>query len=501
MKDRLDVSLDTPLTIQDLAEAYDAKGGREDLKKEICERTISILRAGGRLNIIHSYLEKVQGMNDKIPENRVPGVQEIKQDLVVGLNKLSSFNGDDLVSTPALSDVELKTLYLTPPKAKLDQIKKDDWLAGFADSDNKKILTWLTETISEDKSPPETPHISVVSEGGDEDAWKDLSIIYSDAIDSMKEAEKKSGVTELTKNLPNNIPITGISINVGKVETYKKWFSKFIGSLEDLAKGTVTTLFNLITTSSIIALKVSGTFVKISSEFVATLLINIIKDKTNVKFRKLVENIISGVMGAPFIISDNHKEIRKKIIHKYKLFLTCIVIKIIFMLGTIDYVVDDEQNLFGNIRSILNTGIERLNLYNRGLINKSLPNIKIKVKEIMDTMNKYTEWYLLRKTATMIIADTQSLKSDTVIIIDDKKPLSQMTVEDIAKEQGFGPFGSEQSVPGNDPMDMDTDPSASKKKKNTKKRKRKSNTKKRKRKSNTKKRKKIKKKTKQKKKK
>ena len=477
-----------------------------DLKKVVCKVLLQILKGGGRLNIIQDYLNTVKNANDHLSGlDLVPSEEEIKQGLVIVLSKLSR-SIDSLVNTPYLSDKELESLYLTPEEAKAEQITKNDWLTRFAN--NEEILKWLTETISEDEDIPETPYKSPTTLRG-EDRWEDLSIIYANTMSSLKSKEKESGVTELMKSFPDNIPVTNISINVGKIEDMDKWTKEFIGSLKDLARGTVKTIINFIMGSSLVALKVSGTFIKITSEFIANLIINLIKSKTNAKLLSLMEIITRSTIGkAPFIICDDYRGIKEKIIHKYELFLTCIVIKISFMLGTIDYVPIRGGNIFSNMRAILNKGIERLNLYNQGELTKEpsedipvghgegpyLSNLEDRdlADQYMRYMNKYTEWYLLRKTSPMVVATTESLKSDKVLYIGDRPSPSEMTVEQIARYYSDGDSAS--------PMEMDVDPTgqSKKKKKNTKKRKRKSNTKNRKRKPNTKKRKKIKKKTKQK---
>lgn len=500
--------------------------------KDICCRIIEQtlfpnIQFGGRLDVIHNYLDKVRKKNHLIGENMVPSQTEIKQDLIKAFNELKKSRGR-LVGTPALSDEELTTLYLTPQQAKLDQIKKDDWLNRLVENSavksvtekNRKLEEWLTEMEMDDKPPPITPIPRDVQRLGDE--WKDLSNIYADCIYRLKGAEEKGGVTELTKNFPDNIPKTYICINVGKLTDYHSKLEELGNATLEKVEDIIEILFKFTIQFVRIGIKFFGTFIYISAEFVANLFINIIKDKTNNKFRELFFKVIEGTIGAPFVITCNRGDIQKEIFHKYRLFLTGIVMKTLFMLGNIGYGWS-LPSLQANIREIFNIGIERLNLYNRGELTK-VPrgaldagvsdlrlhkrNDRERANRIMDYMNKYTEWYLKRKTTIFLNTDSKGLVGDParprVLLLEDRKPVRQMTMDQIASAQGFGPFGAQSSVPGPG-NDLDSDRnvqmavdegSRGEKKKNTKKRKRKSYTKKRKRKSNTKKHKKIKKKTK-----
>ena len=486
---------------------------------------------GGRLEVIHNYLDKVQKKNHLIGENMIPSQEEIHQDLNKAFNELKKSRGR-LVGTPALSDEELTTLYLTPQQAKLDQIKKDDWLNRLVENSevkssaekNKNMEEWLTEMDMDDNQPPITPIPRDVQRLGDE--WKDLSNIYADCIYRLKAAEVKGGVTELTKNFPDNIPKTYICINVGKLTDYHSKLEELENATLERVEDIIEKLFKFTIQFVRIGIKFFGFFIYISAEFLANLFINIIKDKTNNKFRELFFKVIDGTIGAPFVITCNGSDIQKEIFHKYRLFLTAIVMKTLFMLGNIGY--DwSLPSLPANIREIFNIGIDRLNLYNQDKLTK-MPGGDMETGEgdyrlhnredreradrIMNYMNKYTEWYLKRKTTIFLNTDSKGLVGDPtrprVLLLEDRKPVRQMTLDQITSAEGFGPFGSQPLVPsrgneldpdGNVQMDVDPTGQSKKKKKNTKKRKRKSNTKKRKRKLNTKKHKKIKKKTKRKK--
>ena len=521
-----------PLTLK-IEEFDDPSINLKDICCRIIEQTLfPNTQFGGRLDVIHNYLDKVRKKNHLIGENMIPSQTEIKQDLIKAFNELKKSRGR-LVGTPALSDEELTTLYLTPQQAKLDQIKKDDWLNRLVENSavksvtekNRKMEEWLTEMEMGDKPPPITPIPRNAERLGDE--WKDLSNIYADCIYRLKGAEEKGGVTELTKNFPDNIPKTYICINVGKLTDYNSKLEELGNAALERVEDIIEILFKFTIQFVRIGIKFFGTFIYISAEFVANLFINIIKDKTNNKFRELFFKVIEGTIGAPFVITCNRGDIQKEIFHKYRLFLTGIVMKTLFMLGNIGYGWS-LPSLQANIREIFNIGIERLNLYNRGELTKmprrdaatGEPDFRLhkrddreRANRIMEYMNKYTEWYLKRKTTIFLNADSKGLVGDParprVLLLEDRKPVRQMTMDQIASAQGFGPFGPQSLVPGpgneldsdgDVQMDTDTSGQSKKNKKNTKKRKRKSYTKKRKRKSNTKKRKKIKKQSKKKKK-
>lgn len=505
--------------------------------KDVCCRIIDqtlfpTRHFGGRLEVIHNYLAKVQDKNSLIGKNMIPSQEEIHQDLNKAFNELKKSRGR-LVGTPALSDEELTTLYLTPEQAKHDQIKKDDWLNRLVENSegksveekNRNMEEWLLEMKIDDRPPPLTPPPRGEKRThGDE--WVDLSIIYANAIEVLKTKEKKGGVTELMKALPDDIPKTYIEINVGKLEDCKEKLRQALEGIGDKLKDFTDILKTFILGSIKIGILIFGTFVRISAEFVANLLINFIKSKTNNIFRELFSRVVEGTIQVPFVISSDNSDIQREIIDKYKLFLTGIVIKTLFMLGNIGYDWSSlNKTLPANIREIFKIGINRLDLYNQDKLTKK-PSDDMETDEddyrlhnqgdreradrIMNYMNKYTEWYLKRKTTIFLNTnngEVDDLENPRVLLLEDRKPVSQMTSDQIMSAQGFGPFGSQPLVPGpgneldsdGDVQMPDTSGQSKKKKKNTKKRKRKSNTKNRKRKPKTKKRKKIKKKTKQKK--
>ena len=506
------------------------------------------------IDVIRNYLIKVGDSNKYLSgKNIVPSLLEIKQDLNKAFTQLKIPHGR-LIGTPALSKEELKYLYLTPEAAKFEQIKKDDWLNRLVENTlsetdpaeqkiemNKNIFKWLTEIETDDKDPPLTPIPSEL-DLKPEDKWMDLSQIYSDAYDSLKSKEKVGGVTELTKTLPSSIPTTYIQINVGKVETFKSQLNEVLkGPIKD-AQEFAKKLSEFLLSFIKIGIIFFGTFIKISAIFVANLITNLIKEKTNNRFRELFLKVINGVIGVPFVISDDNSDIQSEITNKYKLFLIAIVMKTLFMLGTIDKARDFDPTPT-NIREILNTGLKRLHLYNIGKLMPAMGEHRAYADKIMSYMNKYTEWYLERKTTIFLNIKSLDTENPRVLLLEDRPEPRLMDVSQIASAEGFGPFGSQPLVPGHDLDDdenvqppkrrrvsptatklgsegdeadegqeeewrqrhaqLDASQNKSKKrrknKSNTKKRKRKSSKGKHKRKSKIKKRKKIKKKTKQKK--
>ena len=518
--DRKKVRMEEPLTmkIEELDHSRIKINSRINLKNIICKQVDQILSPAEkhreRLEIIHNYLETVKRSNEHLQNNNIlPSIEEILNDLTMGLKSLLNFNGR-LVGTPSLSKKELTYLYLTPEKAKFNQIKKDDWLNRLVENtpantpeQNKNILEWLSEMKIDDEEPPLTPIPYEAREHGNE--WRDLSLIYSDAIDVLRSKENEHGVTELMKALPQSIPTTYIQINVGKLSDHINNLRKTLTGIEYKLNKFMKILKKFILGSIRIGILIFGTFIKISAVFIANLLISFIKKKTNNRFRDLFSRVVEGIIDAPFVISDDNIELQREIDDKYKLFLTGIVIKTLFMLGIIDEPQDLELTP-ENIEVILTKGLKRLSLYNNGKLAEGMGEYKVSADQIMRYMNEYTEWYLLRKTTIFLNTNNGAVdnpENPKLLLLEDRIEPRLMDLNQIASAQGFGPFAPQPLVPDHDnelddrnvPMDVDPTGRSKKKKKNTKKRKRKSNTKNRKRKSNTNKRKKIKKKTKQKK--
>ena len=377
-----------------------------DLKRHICNKSSSLIMGGGRVNIILDYLIKVQkNSGDKMNKDKIPSIDELKGDLIKGFKILTTFSGD-LIGTPSLNQSEQNSIYLTSEEAKKIQLKKDDWLQRFTDSDNKNIMEWLTDDsvnemfeLSDDI--PETPRI-ITEEKGDQ--WEDISVIYNNMIDYLRSREADAGVTELLSKMPSNLPLTHISINVGKISDYQSFIIEMGETLLKRSSNLAQNLATILGKLGLVTLKIGGYTMALTTKFISDLFVNIFRNNINTGLWNIIKQVVGGTFNTPFVISDNKIEIQGKINHKYRIFLCLIIIKIIFMLGNLIFkteVIDSALKL----RQLMNFGIELLNSYitdknynSLPFVSDKFPDIRIKIDKIMKGIDKLTEWYLMRKT-------------------------------------------------------------------------------------------------------
>lgn len=406
-----------------------------DLKDKVCTMTSGLIMSGGRINIILDYLVKVQeDMNAN--GDIIPSIGELKGDLMRGFRELNKFKGE-LIGTPSLNQEEEKKIYLTSEEAKKIQLKKDDWLKRFTDSDNKNIIEWLKDDsvnkmfeLSDDV--PVTPRI-LTEEMGDQ--WEDISVIYNNTIDYLRSKEKEAGVTELLIKMPSNLPLTHISINRGKIRDYELFIKEIGDTLlnrsVDLAKNIVT----IFTRLGLTTLKIGGYTMAIATKFISDLFVNILRNKIHSGLWSMIEQGVGYFIDAPFIITDNKIEIQGKINYKYRLFLCLIIIKTIFMLGNLIFKAKkDTVDTPHKLRELLTNGIKLLNSYNTvdknyyslEFVSEEYRDIREHIDYIMIDMNKLTEWYLMRKT---IVFDMN--KSEEKLLILDKKEFRNMNASEI----------------------------------------------------------------------
>lgn len=447
----------------------------KDLKKKVCTMILELIKSGGRFNIIFNYLKMIQ-VNKGIHESKIPSIDEISGDLNSGLRELVFFRGR-LIGTPSLNQSEQNNIYLTSEEAKKVQLKKDDWLQRFTDSDSKNIMEWLKDDSIKEifeltSDDPETPRPSMESS---EDKWEDISVIYNNTIAYLRGKEEEASVTELLSKIPSNLPLTHISINVGKISDYQLFIIEMGESLLKRSSSLAQNLTTILGKLGLVTLKIGGYTMAITTKFISDLFINIFQNNIHPRLWSIISMAMSGIFNSPFVISDNKKEIQSKIDHKYRLFLCLIVIKTIFMLGNLIFETEVIDSV--KLRQLMNFGIELLNTYiadrdynSLPFIQDKFPGIRRQIDDIMNDMNKLTEWYLLRKT---IVFD---INSNKLLLLENKKELREMSAAEIDRM-------------ALEPEPEPEDETAAKRKKKKSKRKRKSSKKKKKQKKKTKRRK------------
>lgn len=404
----------------------------KNLKNSVCTRSSKIIGSGGRINIIFNYLNKVQEMSE-MGENKIPSVEELESDLISGFKILATFKGD-LIGTPMLNQEEKNSIYLTSEQAKKVQIQKDEWLMRFIDSNGADLMSWLVDDTVQrmfelPDDTPTTPPIRNKEEYGDR--WEDISIIYDNTIGYLKNKEKQKGVSELLSKMPENLPLTYISINVGKIADYQEFIKEMGETLLKGASNLAINLTSIFTKFGLGTLKVGGYTIAIATKFISDLFLNILQNNINSRLWGIITKGVGFFSEAPFIISDDIGDIQSNINHKYKLFLCLIIIKTIFMLGSLIFGKDMSSNM--KLTQIINSGIELLDTYNTEdkdydslpFVSEDMSHIREDVEDIMISMNKLTEWYLMRKT---IVFD---IKSKELLLLEDKKEYRNMTKEEI----------------------------------------------------------------------
>jgi hypothetical protein len=406
-------------------------GTPSQLKYSVCTITSKIIGSGGRIDIIFNYLKKVQEMSE-MEGDKIPRVEELKSDLISGFKILATSKGN-LIGTPILNQGEKNSIYLTSEQAKKVQIQKDEWLRRFIDSNEAGLMSWLTDDTVQrmfelPDETPITPHPRNKEEHGDR--WVDISIIYNNTIGYLKNKEEKEGVTELLSKMPENLPLTHISINVGKIADYQEFIKEMGETLLKDASNLAINLTSIFTKLGLITLKVGGYTIAITTKFIIDLFLNILQNKINSRLWRIIAQGVGFFSESPFIISDDSGDIQSNINHKYKLFLCLIIIKTIFMLGSL-IVKDVDSNM--KITQIIKSGIELLDTYNTEdknydslpFVSEDMSQVREDVEDIMISMNKLTEWYLMRKT---IVFD---MNSNELLLLEDRKEYRNMTREEI----------------------------------------------------------------------
>jgi len=407
-----------------------------DLKKKVCTMIFELIRKGGRVDIILNYLKMIQ--RDKgIDESKIPSLDEISGDLISGLRELIKFN-EELIGTPLLNESEQNNIYLTSEEAKIIQLKKDGWLQRFTKSED--IMEWLTDDSIKNMFEltgdiPITPRPREKSE----DQWEDISILFNNTIAYLRSREEEEGVTELLRKFPTDIPLTHISINVGKINDYQSFIIEMGETLLKKSSNLAINLTSLLGKLGLVTLKIGGYTMALTTTFISDLFLNILQNNINTGLLNIIGNILGGLFGSTFVISNDSEDIKNKIFLKYKYFLCLIIIKTIFMLGHLIFKAnDDTVDTPHKLRESLNYGIELLNSYitdknynSLDFVSEEYRDIRRQIDDIMvGGMDKLTEWYLMRKT---IVFD---INRNKILSLEDKKDYRSMEPEEIERMLG-----------------------------------------------------------------
>jgi hypothetical protein len=366
------------------------------LKKEINDNLIrEVLRNDNVVGLLHNWLRTIHGRYDTTSGIPLIRKEQLKNDLVKGLMLLNS-DLQDVKASPYLSDEELEGLDVTPELGKFKQLKKDEWMNDYINGDiskwllDDKIIYALQKTSNTSSIEP-----VIVDTPQSEDVWIDIGTLY----------EEYSGKTRS--------PI-GVEINIGKIRGGKRLMLDVLKQIHIGTKGGIGKALSLLMRSGIfIPLRVGGHVIKISTDIVLTSLLSIIK---SIKPTDMFFNALYGLFGPAFNISEDPKSVREGLDTKYKVLLAQTFQKTLF---TLSRIVNPSDIVSANIEDKLTEGSRVLNEYVTGHFS-DFSGQKIEITNVMFSLDKLIEWYLMRRTIVVY-----NPKSNTLLLED--VPLTEGT--------------------------------------------------------------------------
>jgi len=363
-----------------------------DLKREINELFIKeIIREKGVINILHNWLRVIRGKYETTKGKGLISKDQLKNELVQGFMLLNS-DLQDVKASPILSEAELEGLDVTHELGKFQQLKKDKWMNEYIKGDIKDWL--LNDEIIEVLQrirQTDTPVMDSIEDPSlPDDQWIDISIFYNDISGS-------------------NVMPLGVAINIGKLKNGRKLMDEVFRELFSRTKGGISRAFKLLLKMGLfIPLKVGSHIIKISTEIVLNTLLGIMRSKPGIG---MLMDILHGLLGPAFTISDDPRSVQEGLDVKYKVLLSLTFQKTLFNLSKI---VNPGDISSSNINERINEGLTILNNYVAGYLEDFSKDQKVKITNVMYSLDKLIEWYLMRRTIVIYNPSSKTLLLEDV---------------------------------------------------------------------------------------
>ena len=392
----------------------------KDLKKRINEILIEmILKDENIIRLLYGWLSYIRGKYDTTRGKPLISLEQLKNELIQGFMLLNS-DLDDVKASPPLSDSELEGLDVTAETAKYQQLKKDKWMNDYINGDIKEWLIdyEIIEILQgSDVSIQPTPIIDYSDEREEyEDLWVDIGVLYNETMGNER------------------LDDIGIQINVGKLRGKKEEILEIFRLLKTKTMGNISKAFNLLIKIGLfIPIKVGGHVIKISTEIVFNTILGIMKSKPSLS---LMLDVLHSLFGPAFTISDDPRSVIEALDTKYKVLLALTFQKALFSLSEILSPVAVEINA-KNISTKINQGLTVLNNYVTGDLSDYEGNQKLQITNMMFSLDKLIEWYLMRRTTVIY-----NSSSKVILLLENKKELREMSaaeIDRIAPELGTEP--------------------------------------------------------------
>ena len=412
----------------------------KDLKRRINEILIEmILKDENIIRLLYGWLSHIRGKYDTTRGKPMISLEQLKNELIQGFMFLNS-DLEDVKASPPASDSELKALDVTAETAKYQQLKKDKWMNDYINGDIKE---WLIndEIIEILQGSSDTPRIDYSDEREEyEDLWVDIGTLYNETMGN-------EGLGDI-----------GIQINVGKLRNGREDILEIFRLLRKKTMDNISEAFNLLIKIGLfIPIKISGHVIKISTEIVFNTILGIIKSRPRLS---LILDVLYGLFGPAFTISDDPRSVIEALDTKYKVLLALTFQKTLFSLSG---VLSSEKINSKNIPTKINQGLAVLSNYVNGDLSGYEVEQKIRISNIMFSLDKLIEWYLMRRTTVIY-----NSSSKDILLLENKKELREMSATEIDR------MASEPE------LEPEPEPESAAKRKKRSKRKRKSSKKKKK---------------------
>lgn len=413
------------------------KQQEKNLKRRINEILIEmILKDENIIKLLYGWLSHIRGKYDTTRVKPMISLEQLKNELIQGFMFLNS-DLEDVKASPPPTDSELEGLDLTAETVKYQQLKKDKWINDYINGDIKE---WLNnDEIIEIFQDLEASYPRIDYSGKREeydDLWVDIGTLYNETMGN-------EGLGDI-----------GIEINVGKLRNGREDILEIFRLLQKKTMDNISKAFDLLIKIGLfIPIKVSGHVIKISTEIVFNTILGIIKSRPGLS---LILDVLRGLFGPAFAISDDPQSVIEALDTKYKVLLALTFLKTLFSLSEI---LSPVENNAENISTKIKQGLIVLNNYVAGNFLDYDEGQKLKITNIMFSLDKLIEWYLMRRTTVIY-----NSSSKDILLLENKKELREMSAAEI---------GSMDLEPEPEPEDE----SAAKRKKRSK-RKRKSSKKK-----------------------
>jgi hypothetical protein len=388
------------------------------LKREINDTLISkVLKDDNVVALIHNWLRTIRGRYTTTRGIPLISIEQLKNDLVKGLMLLNS-DLQNVKASPILSEGELEGLDVTPELGKFNQLKKDEWMNSYIKGDiskwllNDEIIYALQETGSTRYHKTEV--MDDVSQ--EDDLFVDIGTLYGEYIGKDYD------------------PID-VKINIGKLRGGRARMLEIFSQINSGTKAGISrALSMLVNIGVVIPMKVLGHTLKISTDIVLTTLLSIVKEG---KMTSMFYNVLYGLFGPRFNISEDPASVREGLDTKYKVLLAQAFQKTLF---TLSRIVDPTPIDPTNINDKIDVGLRVLNEYVTGGWLDFAEN-KVEITNVMFSLDKLIEWYLMRRSIVVY-----NPKSNTLLLEDVPLQRSGVLSTGVDVEMGMEPESEPESV-------------------------------------------------------